>query len=753
MRKFNLLKWGFLCLFCMLTTFGWADTETTATITWDWNSNHASLSSASDITAEISASEGISASITLGESLSWASSFKNWSSDEGWADYYFAEVSGPSETYIRTSNDDEYTIVHPSEVTSIDFKLTIEEGYTFTPTGVSFIAERDGTNGGHFSVYWVPDYDAETVDTTNVVAQSILGSREGSSYDASPSTSTYDITADATSSVCGLRIMVVNLDKDKKIGFANVVITGTLTSPDGTTTEPFDVTAEPNHSSEDEAIEEFSAITVTIDGTDVAIDDDILQTVSFTGINGTGSITVTASDPDTETENGKTIYTLTLSETISGTDGRIIYILPEGLFTMGGAVSNECDGVVYIKTPEVSEDTYKWVFDPEDNSIITGSLDKITITFNVDNETYPDAEVYFDAGYNSAVRVYKDDTDITDEVGIDIEADDDWTNFGNVGYIYFKTAITKPGTYTIEIDGTNGDNGAAFWGEIDGDEITFEDAITLTYTIEAADITCDLVTKAIATDDEGENYYITLNFDPAVKIDETNTSISVEGVEGSSIPYTAGNADNTEYAEEWTLTIDGTNLSSYMGSNLSLTVAAVTEDGASDSFDFTVSTADPETWTFDPVEGSTFGTSDGGGYLKVTITCIDGIEINSDNTESITISGVNSSDEEINLAGYNVSVTAGNDGTSYTIALTSALTSDYWGTYTYTIPASYFLVGTSKTPNEATTLTYYVGATTGINGITLQAGSDGKFYNLNGQRVSAPTHGIYILNGKKVLIK
>ncbi len=38
-------------------------------------------------------------------------------------------------------------------------------------------------------------------------------------------------------------------------------------------------------------------------------------------------------------------------------------------------------------------------------------------------------------------------------------------------------------------------------------------------------------------------------------------------------------------------------------------------------------------------------------------------------------------------------------------------------------------------------------------GATLRTTNDDRFYNLSGQRVSTPTHGIYILNGKKVLIK
>ncbi|MCD8296792.1 MAG: hypothetical protein LUC88_04385 [Prevotella sp.] len=47
------------------------------------------------------------------------------------------------------------------------------------------------------------------------------------------------------------------------------------------------------------------------------------------------------------------------------------------------------------------------------------------------------------------------------------------------------------------------------------------------------------------------------------------------------------------------------------------------------------------------------------------------------------------------------------------------------------------------------------GDTNGITNanVTLQTMGNNVYYNLNGQRVSVPTHGIYILNGKKVLVK
>ena len=42
---------------------------------------------------------------------------------------------------------------------------------------------------------------------------------------------------------------------------------------------------------------------------------------------------------------------------------------------------------------------------------------------------------------------------------------------------------------------------------------------------------------------------------------------------------------------------------------------------------------------------------------------------------------------------------------------------------------------------------------TGINGVKADALKDAEVYTINGQRVQNPTKGLYIVNGKKVVIK
>ena len=54
---------------------------------------------------------------------------------------------------------------------------------------------------------------------------------------------------------------------------------------------------------------------------------------------------------------------------------------------------------------------------------------------------------------------------------------------------------------------------------------------------------------------------------------------------------------------------------------------------------------------------------------------------------------------------------------------------------------------------EAAAFNLDLGETTGISAIENAQMTDGNVYNLNGQRVAQPTKGLYIVNGKKVVIK
>ncbi len=77
------------------------------------------------------------------------------------------------------------------------------------------------------------------------------------------------------------------------------------------------------------------------------------------------------------------------------------------------------------------------------------------------------------------------------------------------------------------------------------------------------------------------------------------------------------------------------------------------------------------------------------------------------------------------------------------------------GRYLYIIPAGYFCLGSLTNLSGQFSATVYVVEedSDGISNVTLNTAGDSVYYNLNGQRVTAPNKGIYILNGKKLLVK
>ena len=78
-----------------------------------------------------------------------------------------------------------------------------------------------------------------------------------------------------------------------------------------------------------------------------------------------------------------------------------------------------------------------------------------------------------------------------------------------------------------------------------------------------------------------------------------------------------------------------------------------------------------------------------------------------------------------------------------------------YGTHSVNPFNAYFERISSQTPADMLTISLYIDTPTSISEIIDQQQKDlqGPYYNLNGQRVSRPSKGIYIVNGKKVIIK
>ncbi len=140
---------------------------------------------------------------------------------------------GSNFTYDGKDNTREQTLLKSaSKETSvaasnaIEFMITPRTGLTFTPTRVSFKATRYGTDGGYIMVSWV-NSDGSTVPLTTEPFRANRADVD----DPSITEKSYNVTGTANSGTCGLRINLYTLDKDKRVGFSDIVIEGTVNNP------------------------------------------------------------------------------------------------------------------------------------------------------------------------------------------------------------------------------------------------------------------------------------------------------------------------------------------------------------------------------------------------------------------------------------------------------------------------------------------------------------------------------------------
>ena len=108
------------------------------------------------------------------------------------------------------------------EENAIRFLIQPKFGLTFTPKKVSLKTTRYGTDGGRLDIAW-QNADGTTVE----LAKEVQPNRDN----ATPSVSelSYDIDgAVAGEGVCGLLVNLYSLDNGKRVGFADIVIEGTL---------------------------------------------------------------------------------------------------------------------------------------------------------------------------------------------------------------------------------------------------------------------------------------------------------------------------------------------------------------------------------------------------------------------------------------------------------------------------------------------------------------------------------------------
>lgn len=109
---------------------------------------------------------------------------------------------------------------------AIEFMITPQTGLTFTPTRVSFKATRYGTDGGDIMVSWV-NSDGSTVPLTTEPFKVLRDNATPTSI----SEKSFEVTGMANSGTCGLRINLYTLNEEKRVGFSDIVIEGTVNNP------------------------------------------------------------------------------------------------------------------------------------------------------------------------------------------------------------------------------------------------------------------------------------------------------------------------------------------------------------------------------------------------------------------------------------------------------------------------------------------------------------------------------------------
>jgi len=126
--------------------------------------------------------------------------------------------AGTDETRLTPvdQHDDNLT-----DADAVSFVITPKPGFTFTPTKVSFKANRFGTDNGLIDAYW-----QNANGTTVELEKGIKPERNNSNKNTEKS---YDITgATAGEGTCGLKLFLYHLQAGKQIGLADIVIEGIL---------------------------------------------------------------------------------------------------------------------------------------------------------------------------------------------------------------------------------------------------------------------------------------------------------------------------------------------------------------------------------------------------------------------------------------------------------------------------------------------------------------------------------------------
>ena len=123
-------------------------------------------------------------------------------------------------------------------------------------------------------------------------------------------------------------------------------------------------------------------------------------------------------------------------------------------------------------------------------------------------------------------------------------------------------------------------------------------------------------------------------------------------------------------------------------------------------------------------------------------------------TTSVPVATSSSTDVSANLlkAGTGAAVSAEAGKTKYALSVADSKATFKKIASSATIPVGKAYLEFAE-EISAPELTFDFGNTTGIENVNRETITNNRYFNLNGQRVAQPTKGLYIVNGKKVILK
>ena len=718
--NFTIMKRKLLSILALLVagvTGAWAETYTdeTVTATWSMADGSTSVGVVSPDAAALSTSWGVGSNMTFYNTTSYFTDYKM--------------------STFRTISS--VTSVKKQEGSYVEWTFTPNPGLTFTPTNVSFNVVKAGT--GDPSAY-VDFIDGDGNEISLATKATIVRDNAADATGINLSYSLSDKGAVSSSNAVKLRVYTGKHANNKSVGFSDVIITGTVT---GTTTSVTTYTIEAESS-------DISLGTVSGGNTYAANATAELSATALTG--GKFVKWQIKNGEDYEDFSGNTDNPLSVTVTADASYKAIFKALYKITFAAGegaeiGTNKNDLPATY-------AETTYTT---PSENSYI--SKTGYTATGWTDGtNNYDFGEEITLTGDIELSPVFVENTKVLAESKSDVVVTWEFRrsnggaplNIENATGYYIVQQKVSGETQDIAIFIDNKDN-SGYDGKRGKTNNVSSDKQTQVnpgskFTIPAVqgmEVRINAANKFNTEDDNANSKYLTTigGVDMSTYLTESQKGIvyTYTGETGTTdIIFGSG------FGYLYNIVI------TYPGTSVSITpAAALTTYVTTKALDFT------------GVEGLKAYAATAAAAGTVTLTEVTaavpaGTPLILEGTAATeyTVPVVASATAlEVNLlkAGDGTSEF---DGTTYDYLLAEDGKFHQISSGTIAVGKAYLHCDSDPTAAGARALTIeFGGKTTGINKVEAAVAEDAEVYNLLGQRVAQPTKGLYIVNGKKVIIK